>query len=212
MTFFGLLGDLSHRNIRLETDGAAIYCEAPEASLTPEAVESLKRFKPQLIWWLSLGWLSPDAKCPPPSDFQPCVSDEDNERNWSIIDSRDRDYLTGPRNWPKACPWCGGRLRHGPDCMALDDAIIPNGKHAGRSVYDLPPRLLSWVIQHPARWPAELLTEARRAKAASSERQQRRLPLRVRQPRDDQRDPKLQPRGNAATSPAHDRLPPRPRG
>ncbi|MGD9647471.1 MAG: DUF3820 family protein [Pirellulales bacterium] len=81
------------------------------------------------------------------------------------IDAEARDYLLGPRHWPKPCVWCGGRLRHNPACVALCDdwsPAMPFGKHKGRPVRSLGRDYLAWLLASGIELGAELRHEIER--------------------------------------------------
>ncbi len=54
------------------------------------------------------------------------VSDAANEFYWVNLTEGDRNYLTGPRDLPKPCVWCGGRLRHHRLCDELQASWEPS--------------------------------------------------------------------------------------
>lgn len=71
-----------------------------------------------------------------------------SEQCWKDLPARDYEYLTGPRNYPTPCPWCGGRLRHSLLCDELRQSwelTMPFGKHKGKPLSEVPIDYLSWL-------------------------------------------------------------------
>jgi hypothetical protein len=65
---------------------------------------------------------------------------------WSQMQPEDLAYVTGPRHYPEPCPWCGGRYRHNPVCVALDwEPRLTFGKHKGKRVSETPVDYLAWL-------------------------------------------------------------------
>jgi len=86
------------------------------------------------------------AVCGPVGD----VSHERNEQRWASTSAEDFAYLTGPRNYPGPCPWCGGRLRHNPRCDELRaswEPEMPIGRHKGKRVSEVPRDELEWFAR-----------------------------------------------------------------
>jgi hypothetical protein len=72
-----------------------------------------------------------------------------NEFHWRNISDSDREYLLGPRRWPKPCPWCGGRAVHSKACQELRDSwevTIPFGKYKGVALSVVPGDYLQWLV------------------------------------------------------------------
>jgi hypothetical protein len=73
---------------------------------------------------------------------------EYNEFCWQNVEHDVYVYLTGPRNYPPPCAWCGGRLVHNPLCDELRASwqpTLPFGKHKGKSLPDVPVDYLEWL-------------------------------------------------------------------
>jgi uncharacterized protein (DUF3820 family) len=64
------------------------------------------------------------------------------------ISEYDLAYLSGPRQYPDPCPWCGLRLSHTAACQQLHDEwsmLMPFGKHKGTLVRRVPVSYLKWL-------------------------------------------------------------------
>ena len=69
---------------------------------------------------------------------------------WPLISDQDYRYLTGPRLWPRLCPWCGGRTVHSELCRELRSSwepLFPFGKYRGRRVSEAPVSYCRWLMQ-----------------------------------------------------------------
>jgi hypothetical protein len=97
--------------------------------------------------------------CPPfPADDLPFAEPSAewiaaNEANWCNATDADVDYLTGPRQQPEPCTWCGGRLHHSEACEALQQSWIPAfpfGRHKGKRVDEVPWDYLRWAWDNGA--------------------------------------------------------------
>ena len=82
---------------------------------------------------------------------------EETNDYWSCISAEDRAYLLGPREYPSPCLWCGGRLRHNPQCVTWTwEPEMPFGKHKGKKVSDVPLDYLRWLAKNSVRLDEEL--------------------------------------------------------
>ena len=78
------------------------------------------------------------------------ISPDVTEFYFSQLPAVDLAYLTGPRNYPDACPWCGGRYKHSEPCEAIrqaSDPVLEFGKHKGRRVSEAPIDYLQWAME-----------------------------------------------------------------
>lgn len=159
-----LLVELSERGIRLVADGDRLRYH-PRSALTLELLVDLKREKADLLNLLA------------PRSATPCVvqhvdAAQASEFYWSQISKADHSYLLGPRDYPPACAWCGGRMVHNPLCDELRQSwepIVLFGKHLGRRVSEVPGDYLSWLVCH-ARIKGELREAIRRQLKFEKER------------------------------------------
>ena len=131
-----LMTDLARLEIHIEAHGDWLRC-SPKSAVTPDLVERMKAYKPELLVILA------------GEPWEPEACHDYNEWCWQAISDADRDYLLGPRNWPDPCPWCGGRMVHGAACNELRREwvpILPFGKHRGRRADDLPADYIDWIL------------------------------------------------------------------
>jgi len=71
----------------------------------------------------------------------PAVDETETPDWWYLVSDDDLNYLTGPRDWPAPCPWCGGRLHHSEACRKQTESWLPTmpfGKHRGERIGTLP--------------------------------------------------------------------------
>lgn len=90
----------------------------------------------------------PAVEFDPPTDDDPGAAAEPSEFYLANISAADLHYLTGPRQHPAPCPWCGGRLRHSPRCDDLRLSWEPSlrfGKHKGKPLSLVPLDYLEWL-------------------------------------------------------------------
>jgi hypothetical protein len=90
---------------------------------------------------------------------------ERNEFYWQNISDEDRAHLLGPRNWPKPCAWCGGRVAHSPACKELRkgwELKMPFGKHKGVALSDVPSHYLQRLVWFNVKMSNELREAVKR--------------------------------------------------
>lgn len=128
-----------------------------------------KQHSPSQQWgpaWLhKKEFAPPPLKCPPPRPEHGAVSpnrfnhvDDYNEQCWQQLSEQDYDYLVGPRHYPAACPWCGGRLIHSEACEELRaswEPVMPYGRYKGWKISKVPDDYKAWLRRQPG-LPAEL--------------------------------------------------------
>ncbi len=107
MTAVEILQTAEGMGLRITAQDGALRI-SPASQAAPEFVDSLRENKHELIQLLSGRGEQP----------APLIDDSYNEWCWAQIVPADYEYLTGPRNWPSPCQWCGGRMRHHPLCYA----------------------------------------------------------------------------------------------
>lgn len=82
---------------------------------------------------------------------------------FSKLSAEDLAYLTGPRRYPDACVWCGGRLIHADLCVTKSDEFQPRlgfGTHGTKPVRDVPPEYLMWALNTGCSMPAAAMGAA----------------------------------------------------
>ena len=85
---------------------------------------------------------------PVPADDDAASTPDASEFYFANISAADLHHLTGPRQHPAPCPWCGGRLRHSPRCDDLRlswEPSLPFGKHKGKPLSLVPLDYLEWL-------------------------------------------------------------------
>jgi hypothetical protein len=84
---------------------------------------------------------------------------------FDLMTDDDRASYLAPHRRPEPCPWCTGRLRHNPLCVALCDewaVLMTFGKHKGRAVRDLDPDYLAWLVRSGVELSDDLRREIER--------------------------------------------------
>lgn len=100
-----LLGELDARGIEIGIEGGRLWYR-PRSAVTPDLAERMKAGKVGLL----------AALCGEPIPETEAADDWDW---WQQVKPADYAYLTGPRNYPAHCVWCGGRTRHSAACNEL---------------------------------------------------------------------------------------------
>jgi hypothetical protein len=76
---------------------------------------------------------------------------------WQYIDDDARQYLLQRRKPVEPCPWCGGRLRHGPDCFNQPSQVtMPKGRHKGKRITEVPIDYIKWAAINLEGLPPEV--------------------------------------------------------
>lgn len=148
-----LLAKLVRRGVKLMPAGSRLRFH-PRSALTPEDRAQLAEHKPELLRLLSEA--EDDGKRGTDADDDPDLA---NDWNWSAINDTDLAYLTGPRDYPPPCAWCGGRIVHNPLCDELRaswEVVMPHGKHRGQKLSTLSADYLLWLLGRSRVLPAEL--------------------------------------------------------
>lgn len=80
------------------------------------------------------------------------------------LSDEDLKHLTGPRNYPEPCVWCGGRLTHAELCVTKTDAFLPKlgfgKKYKKTPVRDVPPDYLRWALNTECNMPTVAMRAA----------------------------------------------------
>ncbi len=87
--------------------------------------------------------------------------------DWPELFPADLEYLLGPREYPRPCPWCGGRTCHSQMCDELRQSwlpVMPFGKHCGTRIDQIPRSYLAWMLKN-ADLPCDLREGIKELKA-----------------------------------------------
>lgn len=141
-----LLHRLRSTGLQIEARGEDLAIR-PADLLTREMATEIRDLKPEIRGLLT-------------GDLLKHVDVDETETYWAILHEADRQYLTGPRDWPTSpCPWCRRWLGHADGCLAAEPPVVPFGKHKGQPVDQISETYVLWLRESgagDAQWRMEL--------------------------------------------------------